>query len=138
MIVVPESTLYEMTMFDHTEYHPLDHRPSLDKIATEVYGKKYVGQQTDEMLGNDSWHVYDMTTEDECQEAANLGDLEFYDDPYSRRYYFSVAGWLTRDTSNDDYDFQDYRTAPSPECMLATLILEGHLPYGRYLIEVSW
>ncbi len=37
---------------------------SLDEIATRVYGRKYRGQQTGDMLPNDSWHYYDMTKDE--------------------------------------------------------------------------
>lgn len=135
----PVGTLYEMTMLDTTQHAGQDSRPGLDEIATRIYGKKYVGQQTGDMLSNDSWHVYDFPNKDECEEWAGLGNLNPYVDPLNGNVtYLSVAGWQARDKSADKYNFEDYRTGPEPRTMLATLILDGHLPYGRYLIEVSW
>lgn len=144
MYDIPQETYYVMPMLDHSylEWHD-DDEVSLDKIATDVYGKKYVGQQTGEMLGNDTYHLYDLSTEDEVLEwLQDPEDMGFYQNPFSNSLgditYHTVKGWLARDTSNDKYDFDDYREGPEPHTMLATLIHEGHLPYGKYLINVSW
>lgn len=55
-----------MPLHDHEE-------GSLDALATRVYGRKYRGQQTGDMLPNDSYHIYEMNEEDV---ADYMHDLE--------------------------------------------------------------
>lgn len=57
MFTPKTSTLYEMELNDHAGYD------SLDALATRVYGQTYKGQQTGDMLPNDSYHVFDMDEE---------------------------------------------------------------------------
>lgn len=69
----PKTTsLYEMELNDHAG------PDSLDAIATRVYGRKYVGQQTGDMLPNDSWHVYDIDEEAVAEHLANLSEKRTY------------------------------------------------------------
>lgn len=66
-----QTTLYTMPLFDHTE-------GSLDAIATRVYGKTYVGQQTGDMLSNDSHHLYDMSKSEVDQWVADMKNKRHY------------------------------------------------------------
>ena len=50
-------THFSMNMSDG---YPLDDVLSLDKIATEHYGRTYEGQQTGDMMRNDTVHGYNM------------------------------------------------------------------------------
>ena len=141
MFAVNQSTYYELFMIDFREYHP-DREPTLDGMVSDVYGRKYVGQQTGDMLPNDTTHRYSMTPE-QVEEFLYGVDPEkpYYDPPrYGDRTYFGRAGfeiWLA-DDKEYKYDFEHYRQAPGPETALAMLIEDGHLPYGEYLVIVTW
>lgn len=113
---------------------------SLDAIATKFYGKTYKGQQTGDMIPNDVCKVYDMSTE---------GYVLDYD---AEECYKPLQRWLDMKMGDviDDtdrwpygektvkYDFDIYREAPMPAYILSDLIKKGQLPYGKYLVEVSW
>lgn len=113
---------------------------SLDALATKFYGKTYCGQQTGEMIANDSYMVYDMRTE---------GDVEDY---HPEDCYKPLSRWLSMkigDTVEDTdrwpygqktitYESQIEREAPLPSYVLADLIRNGVLPYGKYLVRVWW
>lgn len=150
----------------------------LNRIATEFYGRKYVAQQTGDMLPNDSFHVFEMSEEDVAdwthdmeQERSNgghyvglkrvargMGDRVNND---HIAVYAEGMNWfdywlsLRHDPDNPDnhnnpesgvsyagqsfqLDFQVYREAPTPSYVLADLIKNKILPYGTYLVKVSW
>ncbi len=64
-IVLPEASHYGDTL-------------SLNAIATEYYGSKYIAQQTGEMLPNDSTHHYNMSPEEVDQWCADMEDKRHY------------------------------------------------------------
>ena len=132
MHVPAQRTFYYMDMLDYSDYRP-DTPMSLDRLATETYGRTYVGQQTGKMLPNDTDHIYVM---DE-NSIADLG-LDDRIDYVSRDgdTTFTLANWLA--APDGKYDFEHYRSGPTPETMLAHLVRDGHLPYGTYLLRVSW
>lgn len=134
MISVPQETYYVMPMFDHSPYGGSD--LSLDKIATEVYGRKYVGQQTGDMLSNDTHQLYDMTehyVEELISEPSYIPEEKYR---HFSSTCLSLEDWLAE--PDGEYDFVHERKGPEPATMLAHLIKDGHLPYGKYLIGVSW
>ncbi|UDL16004.1 hypothetical protein QEH42_gp214 [Microbacterium phage Pumpernickel] len=61
-------------------YMPLnDHEAgSLDELATRVYGQTYKGQQTGDMLPNDSWHVYEMDKENVADWVHGMKEKRHY------------------------------------------------------------
>jgi hypothetical protein len=146
--------------------YPLQGVPSLNAIATEHYGKQYVAQQTGDMLPNDSIHEFDMSEEMVHGEYSyELQDTRFYlgTNPSTRKPVFheghtQLDYWLSMSWSKDRtevthehvydwedyygavfaYDFQAYRQAPGPQYILSDLILKEILPYGKYLLYVSW
>jgi hypothetical protein len=135
-----------MDMCDHSEYQK-DQAPSLDSIATRVYGRKYVGQQTGDMLGNDSVHHYDMSEYevDQLDFDMNQEPRQHYVDwdPITQQAIYAEGVnwfeyWLGLDESKFKHDFEIYRQAPEPRYVLADLIKRGELPYGQYLLRVSW
>lgn len=99
-------------------------RLALNEMAAQIYGKKYVAQQTGDMLPNNSVHEYDFSTEDDVEEET------YYADEFD--------SWQAMKEEDYDYDFQVYREAPEPGYMIARLIADGHLPHGIYLLYVSW
>lgn len=132
-------------MFDHSEYQP-EQAPSLDSIATRVYGRRYVGQQTGRMLDNDSVHHYDMS-EDEVEQL--VFDMEqepkrhyIRYDPHTKEGVYAEGVnwfeyWLGLDEAEHSSKDIDH-AAPEPHYVLADLIKRGELPYGQYLLRVSW
>ena len=143
MYAVRSGNLYGLEMMDHRPYQNPAF-PSLDQMVTETYGRLYKGQQTGDMLSNDSYHLYDMTGWQLEEWLYGVDEDEpFYDPPQpygGDRTYYGRAGfnmWLA-DDKEYKYDFQHYRQAPVPQVALAMLIEDGHLPSGRYLVRVSW
>lgn len=137
-----------MDMLDYSSFEP-DTPPSLDSIATRVYGREYQGQQTGEMLANDTIHHYDMSEKAVEQRVADQrwGDPERqhylgYDRIKREGIYEKGVNefeyWLGLDLEKAKYDFEVYRQAPEPADVLADLINRGELPYGQYLLRVSW
>lgn len=135
MIELEKEEYTILPMFEH------DRPKSLDAIATEFYGKQYKGQQTGDMMSNDSWHVFDLRTE---------GDVAEYQ---PEDCYKPLSRWLAMEMGDEivedwygagkrkkivQYDFEIYREAPMPEYILADLIRNGVLPYGKYLVHVWW
>ena len=134
MYDVPVRSFYYMGMMDHDEV-------SLDRMIEETYGRKYQGQQTGEMISNDTHIIYEMN-EFDVEEALYTDDEdEPYSDPkYGDRQYYGEAVfkmWLA-DDKEYKYDLEHIRQAPTPDVALAMLIKDGHLPYGTYLIHVWW
>lgn len=131
---VPTEEYVVLPMFSH-------HGPtSLDAIATEYYGKQYKGQQTGDMLSNDTWQVYDMSTEDKCLDY----DIEECYKPLQRWLDMKIGdviedtdSWPYREKTVK-YDFDIYREAPLPAYVLADLVRNHKLPYGKYLVQVMW
>lgn len=109
---------------------------SLDAIATEVYGKTYCGQQTGEMIGNDSHMTYDFSTKESLDWYVSRAENEiqvWLDLKIGDRNpgYYERGEIITSDTEIE-------RAAPAPSYILADLILKGHLPMGKYLMSVWW
>lgn len=133
MITPPQETYYVMDMFDH------GYAFSLDKIATEVYGRTYCGQQTGDMISNDTTVAYDFSTESDVLEWV---DGESYRPAPEHAHFdwanpvLNLVDWLAE--PDGEFDFEHERLGPEPRTMLAHLIRDGHLPYGKYLINVSW
>ena len=123
---------------------------TLDAIATEHFGRKYVGQQTGEMIANDTYLVWDLSDEgmlaevmwDDALESKleNWLSLEMGGPLTSVDYRFTDGelGPVVEEKGTVRYDFEIYREAPEPEWMLAKLISLGVLPYGVYLVSVWW
>lgn len=137
--VKPVEVDFYLQMIDHRP-HQNPKFPSLDQMVTEVYGRKYVGQQTGDYLSNDSYHIYDMSNWQVEEWLYVPENEEPFNDYGTDRHYYGRAGfemWLA-DQTEYEYDFKHYRQAPVPETALAMLIEDGHLPKGVYLVEVSW
>lgn len=123
---------------------------SLDAIATEHFGRQYIGQQTGEIIANGSHFIWDLSSDamlaevmwDDALESKlqNWLSLEMGGPRTSVDYRFSDGEWgpVVEEKGTVEYDFHIYREAPEPEWMLAKLILEGVLPYGVYLVRVEW
>lgn len=110
---------------------------SLDAIATEYYGQSYSGQQTGDMMANDSWHIFDFSTEDDVAEY----DPEDCYKPLTKWKNLRMGDPLPQPYDPDRvvrYDFDIEREAPTPDYILADLIRNGVLPYGKYLVQVTW
>lgn len=110
---------------------------SLDAIATEYYGQIYSGQQTGDMMSNDSYHVYDFSTEDDVEDYQPEDCYK----PLSRWKNMKMGDPMPEHydpTRVVTYDFDIEREAPMPQYILADLIRNGVLPYGKYLVSVSW
>jgi len=130
MIELERDEFYILPMFAH------EGPVSLDAIATEFYGQKYKGQQTGEMISNDTYQVYDFSGE----------QLDWYADEYFDEQLERWQGLKIGDPNPSyhypdgviKYDFEIEREAPTPPNVLADLINKGHLPRGKYLVEVSW
>ncbi len=142
MYVPATETYYVMDMLDYSDYRP-DTPMSLDRLVTETYGRKYEGQQTGDMLSNDTWHIYDMDAEEVENEVYQDEQFEEYKERqppgYVPRYFqgmLPLRKWLVY--PDGEYDFDHIRIGPSPRTMLAYLIRDGHLPHGKYLMRVSW
>lgn len=156
--------------------YPIAGAPSLDDLATEFYGKKYVSQQVGDgrerdMFDNDSVYEFDMSEDDPDEhfwqmespdEWANqtyLGwdraskDTKYHKGHNREEYWKSLSYSDNEDevthpgnpAEGEDvygavfrYDFQVYREAPQVPWTLARLIRAGILPYGKYLLYVSW
>ena len=137
MYAVHTEEYYVLPMLDHSEYQPWQ-KTSLDKMVTEVYGQTYVGQQTGDMLSNDSDHIWNMTEREVEQLIYDDEQFEGYESPFDGSKMLPLRKWLALDPADFKYDFEHYRLAPTPDVMLAYLIKDGHLPHGKYLIRVSW
>src|ERR1044072_865031 len=137
MFAVEEKNFYVLNMMDYREHRPAGEPPGLDGMVSGVYGRLYIGQQTGDMLSNDTEYTYHMSDSDVAEY------LEDTDYDYDGKHYHYDGGrkqfmeWLADDTEYK-YDFDHYRQAPVPQVALAMLIADGHLPYGTYLIRVSW
>lgn len=109
---------------------------SLDAIATAFYGKTYCGQQTGEMISNDSHEVYNFTTDEDVQRYREEGEEQIQawlelkiGDPNPSFWYEGQP--ITNETEIE-------RAAPSPSVVMADLIRKGQLPMGKYLVRVWW
>lgn len=116
-----------MPMFAHDGEH------SLDAITTRFYGREYVGQQTGDMLPNDSHVVYKMNRENVEQLMYNLEEEREYNG------IDSLTKWQSAPDTQDRREKLDIlRAAPEPDYILADLITKGELPYGTYVLRVWW
>lgn len=103
--------------------YPESDAPSLDDIATRVYGMEYVGQQTDECLARGAYD-FDLNGWG-YEEYLNLFDQQF-------------PIWKKAHDDGAAYDFVIYRQAPSMGCVIADLIRREEIPRGRYLVLIDW
>lgn len=173
-MLTPTSEQYFILNEDDTAY-PVPGALSLNEIATEFYGRKYVGQQVgdggrNDMFSNDSVYEFDMTEDDPNEHFWQIDDPEasaqtylgydvpsgttMYHEGHNREEYWKSMSWSDdpdKVTHPDNpgkgedcygavfrYDFQVYREAPNVTYTLARLIKAGVLPYGKYLLYVSW
>lgn len=138
------STLHELELNDHMG------PDSLDMIIRRKYDRRaYEGQQTGEMLPNDSYHLWDFSTEDDVEERV----LNTYGRDESGSFVSMdlIQNWL--DAPEPVYPlrtpvywgeaYQYYLNyvrdlSPEPDLLLADLIRRGEMPYGRYLIHCWW
>lgn len=127
MHIPKQKKAFFMPMFSH------EGERSLDAIATRFYGREYVGQQTGDMLPNDSHVVYKMNRENVKQLMYNLEEEREYNG------IDSLAKWLSAPATEDRREKLDIlRAAPEPDYILADLITKGELPYGTYVLSVWW
>jgi hypothetical protein len=124
MIDVVRIEFFVMNTMNTIEGFPERHAPSLDKIATEFYGMKYVGQQTDGCLGAGNY-LFNFDNESE---------VEQWGQDFDERY----PDWVAAHSEGSEYDFVIYRKAPGIGEVLADLIRKEQLPRGRYLIRIDW
>jgi len=130
MIEVPREEFIVLPMMAHEG--PM----SLDAIATAEYGRTYRGQQTGEMIHNDSYKVYDLSTEKDVERSWYNADADI-----SLWLGLKIGdrkmGWRDRgDLITHEIDIE--RSAPEPHKILADLIKRGKLPMGKYLCRVWW
>lgn len=127
MHIPKQKKVYFMPMFAHEGEH------SLDAFASRFYGREYQGQQTGDMLPNDSHVVYEMSKENVEQLMYNLEEEREYNG------IDSLAKWLSAPATEDRGEKLDIlRAAPEPDYILADLITKGELPYGTYVLSVWW
>lgn len=124
---------------------------SLDAIATRVYGREYKGQQTGDMIYNDSHVVYDMSAEaveELNSEMSSEPKRHYLDyDPITEEHKYAEGVnwfeyWLGLEEKEIFPGYTDMtdiiRAAPTPNHVLADLIKRGELPYGTYVMSVWW
>lgn len=156
---------------DRTVYWMSENK--LNEIATSFYGREYNGQQTGDMLPNDSYHLFVMDEVNVaelthtmkknrhylglkrvakgtgdwggdhvsvCHEGHNWLDywLSLSHDPDSPDNLDNPRDGEDHFGGSFKFDFQVYRQAPTIDYILADLITKGELPYGDYMITVSW
>lgn len=96
---------------------------SLNALATELFGREYVGQQTEDFQPR-GINRYDMSSQEMCQ---RWHDQEAIDE------------WLAKNP--DDYGENVWmltQEGPKVSNVLAHLIINTKLPFGDYLINVDW
>jgi len=124
---------------------------SLDAIATRVYGRTYRGQQTGDMIGNDSHVVYNMFPDDVEQLMYDMNEEPKrhylgYDRVLRETTYVEGVNWfeywlglkIEPGTYGDNSPTTVERAAPTPDHVLADLISRGELPHGKYVMHVWW
>lgn len=104
-------------------YYPFS-APSLDEIASRVYGMEYVGQQTDNCLPRGNY-IFNFHGTEVVEEWCDDFDQHF-------------PIWKAAHDAGAKYDFEIFRQAPGIGEVLADLIRRGELPYGKYLIGIDW
>lgn len=130
-------TVYFLSVFDHTT-------PSLDGIVSEAVGAKYVGQQTGEMISNDTDLTVDMSSDDDIEEAMDsYGEGPYIDPRSGDRTYFNFESWLEALKTDpyftqDTYGYKAERAAPDWNYALAWCVKNDLLPRGKYVLQVSW
>ena len=124
-LVPPIRSYYSLNEsdFDYPE-HGL---PSLNEIATRVYGMEYVGQQTDDCLPR-GISYFDLSEDPGSWEYRHY--LSIFDEQYPM--------WKAAHDAGSTYDFEIYRQAPGMGAVLADLIRRDELPRGHYQIHVDW
>lgn len=95
---------------------------SLNSLATEMFGREYVGQQTEGCQPR-GIQKYDMSNEDNC--------LDWHEPQ-------AIEEWLAKNPEDYEFDFVLSREGPYIPNVLAHLILNDVLPYGEYLINIDW
>lgn len=143
------STLYELELNDHAG------PDSLDMIIRRVYDRRsYQGQQVGDMLPNDSYHEWDLSTEEDVEECLLGYDesgqyvlggavqrwLNLPQPVYAETPYGDTPTWKGGYWGEGHQYYLDYirDLAPNPKTLLADLIRRGEMPYGRYLIHCWW
>lgn len=131
MLEVEKGEYYILPLGSHHKEKSLSH------IATEFYGKEYNALRALEHASNDTYQVWDLSTPDECED-------------YIYDHYKPLDRWLGLKIGDDishpwddgpeiaRYQFDIDDQAPDPSYVIADLILKGHLPHGKYLVEVMW
>jgi hypothetical protein len=109
---------------------------SLDSIATEVYGRVYRGQQTGEMIHNDSYKVYDLSTAERVERSWYNAEAEIVVWQGLKIGDRNPGFWHRGELITDEIQIE--RAAPEPPKILSDLIKKGKLPMGRYLCHVWW
>jgi len=96
---------------------------SLNKVASEVYGRAYTDMHSIDGGPNDTTYEWSFLT----LEEAKLDDWEKE----------SIDKWLA--SSTEYVAYTHYPDAgPDPRIILADLITKGHLPCGAYTFFISW
>lgn len=150
-MIQPESvTCFHLHAFSHSD---TETQKSLDTIATEFFGREYksqqVGDSDHDMWGNEEVYLFRIRNEDDVLDILNLFDMEFWNSSGGEMVEVDVVQrWLDREPQypayQDDWeperkhDTELLRAAPTADVVLAHLIKNDVLPYGDYLIEVSW
>jgi hypothetical protein len=137
--------MFIMEMMDHMG------KDSLDAIATRIYGRSYKGQQTGDMIGNDTHIVYTMDKDrvDDLIHSMNSEPKRHYvgyNPTTWEGIYVEGVNWfeywlglkIEPGTYGDNSPTTVERAAPTPDHVLADLISRGELPYGTYLMHVWW
>jgi hypothetical protein len=140
-----QETMFVMEMMGHMG------EDSLDAIASRIYGRSYVGQQTGDMIGNDSHILYTMDkdmVEDILYNMNSEPKRHYlgYDSATRTAKYAEGVNWfeywlglkIEPGTYGDNSPTTVERAAPTPDYVLADLINRGELPYGTYLMHVWW
>ena len=143
MYTPKSETVYFIDMMDDRYWEtPKTSTPTtLDGIISDALGVTYKGQQTGDMLSNDTDHTIEMITDEDIAEYLYVDPNR--PGPYVNAYepsdimYFDFASWIAA-KDNFERDFQHERAAPSWQCALAWCIDKELLPRGKYVVRVSW
>lgn len=146
-MIQPESVAY-FRLYAFSSGDTATHK-SLDTLASEFFGREYksqqVGDSEHDMWANDEVYLVRVETSDDVEEL-----LDTYGENAQGEWVQidSVQQWLDRQPSYPAYqdgweperkhDIELMRAAPSADVVVAHLVKNDVLPYGVYLIEVSW
>lgn len=141
MYIPPSRTVYFLDMLDNRYREEQKTQPAstLDGIVSDALGCTYKGQQTGDMIPNDTSLEIKMSNDYDLAEwlEGNAGTDTYYSKYENKTYYLNFEAWVAA-RSEFKYDFEHYRAAPGWQYALAWCIQNNLLPRGEYVVRVSW